>query len=161
VTDKELIAKLGAREVVALTLYGEARGEGRKGREAIASVIGNRVKAKRYGKDLREVCLRKWQFSCWLPQGGAANYESVLDAARVLVNGEDMGPVLKECLAIAGDLCEARLADPVKEATHYMTRSLWRSAKAPEWVKGLEPCATLGRHVFFKDVDSPKSGRDR
>jgi len=56
-------------DVIAHTIYYEARGESHKGKLAVASVIYNRCYS-RYGGfitplNLRNVCLRKFQFSCW------------------------------------------------------------------------------------------------
>ncbi|MDY6408142.1 MAG: cell wall hydrolase [Pseudomonadota bacterium] len=53
-------------EILAKTLYGEARGEGISGLEAVANVILNRVKHPCWwGKSIQEVCLKPMQFSCW------------------------------------------------------------------------------------------------
>lgn len=58
-------------DILARTIYGEARGESISGQEAIASVILNRVAfAKRrgrywWGNTIAGVCLAPWQFSCW------------------------------------------------------------------------------------------------
>ena len=63
--------ELPVAEVLARTLYGEARGEGLPGIEAVACVILNRVafaKARgRYwwGNTVSQVCLKPGQFSCW------------------------------------------------------------------------------------------------
>ena len=52
-------------EVVAATLYHEARGEGEEGMRAVASVIYNRAHQKRWKKlGYSGVCLQKKQFSC-------------------------------------------------------------------------------------------------
>ncbi len=58
--------------ILAKTLYGEARGEGLSGLEAVANTIINRVntaKAKGgrfwWGNDIISVCQKPYQFSCW------------------------------------------------------------------------------------------------
>ena len=51
-------------EIFAKTLYGEARGEGLKGIEAVACVIVNRLKKPCWwGHTIQEVCLKPAQFS--------------------------------------------------------------------------------------------------
>ena len=63
-------------DILARTIYGEARGEGLEGMEAVALVVINRVKAKKWftGYDLingvkipsvAQTCLKRAQFSCW------------------------------------------------------------------------------------------------
>jgi hypothetical protein len=54
--------------VMARTVFGEARGEPYQGRLAVAHVILNRVRAGGwFGASVSEVCLKRWQFSCWNP----------------------------------------------------------------------------------------------
>ena len=53
-------------EYMAKTVWGEARGEDKEGRIAVASVILNRKNKQGWmGKTIIDVCLKKWQFSCW------------------------------------------------------------------------------------------------
>jgi len=55
-------------KVVAMTILGEARGEGKAGMYAVACVIAQRsIEWKRNGKPItpKQVCLQEWQFSCW------------------------------------------------------------------------------------------------
>lgn len=62
-------------DTLARTLYGEARGEDKQGRIAVACVVLNRVKKQKMcgwrivaGQKVPTIdatCLKKWQFSCW------------------------------------------------------------------------------------------------
>lgn len=54
-------------DILARTIYGEARGEKTAGKKAVACVIMNRYKAKKWfsGKTIAETCQKPWQFSCW------------------------------------------------------------------------------------------------
>lgn len=72
-TWKSALSDLAA---LALTLWAEARGEDRQGREMVACVVLNRVahaQAHRsskgapywWGETPAAVCLKAWQFSCW------------------------------------------------------------------------------------------------
>jgi hypothetical protein len=57
---------LAVIDTFARTIWGEARGEGCLGMEAVAYVIRNRVRNPRWwGKDYSSVCLAHSQFSCW------------------------------------------------------------------------------------------------
>ena len=152
-TDTELIGQLSDFDTLALTLYGEARGERVEGRVAVGCVVRNRVKAKRYGADAKAVCLAPRQFSCWLQHDAAhkANYHEVIWAARAL-RQDNLGPVLKECVWIAGGLLDDSLQDITRGSTHYITRALWES-HPPKWLVGQTPKIGIGNHVFFAEVD--------
>src|SRR5258708_99434 len=53
-------------EIVARTVWGEARGEGVDGWVAVASVIKNRAAHPGWwGRDFKSVCLKRAQFSSW------------------------------------------------------------------------------------------------
>lgn len=127
-------------EVLALTLWGEARGESILGRSAVACVIINRVEANGwYGKNIREVCLKKWQFSCW--NGDDPNRSKILNVP----SGDKQ---LKECAVIAELAAQDALQDFTKGSKHYHTADI-----EPGWSKDLTPVFQLGSHVYFNDVD--------
>lgn len=53
-------------DYMARTAWGEARGEGSRGMQAVINVIMNRVRAGSwYGATPKEVCTKKSQFSVW------------------------------------------------------------------------------------------------
>ncbi len=158
-TDLDVIATLRARpngptSIVGVTLFGESRGTGPAERAGIASVILNRVKAQRpsWGLTADAVCLAKWQFSCWTPAGGPANYETVMDAVRMVIRQEPViGPSLTVCLALAAEVVSGSLPDSVKNSTHYLTRSLY-AVHPPAWTHGLTPACQIGATLFFAGV---------
>lgn len=155
-TDAELIAALSDEQVVGLTLYGEARGEWRLGRIGVANTIANRAAAqkRRWGLTAREVCLRPYQYSCWMVEGGLANYEDVIAAARTLTGKEPFrGPVMADCLDIAQAVVAGTLTDVTDGSTHYLTRGLYQSAHCPRWASGRPPKAIIGAHLFFGGPD--------
>ena len=143
-------------QIVGLTLFGEARGEPIEGRFAVANVIRNRVQAQRpkYGLTYRDVCLKAWQFSCWLPQGGAENYALVLDMAqKVSAQAVPLPAMLQECLWIGGGLLGSIFGDTVHAATHYYSPAAMTPAgSVPPWAKGLQPVCTIHHHLFFAGV---------
>ncbi len=159
-TDLDVTATLrgkphGPVAIVGITLFGEARGTGPAERAGIASVILNRVKARRpsWGLTADAVCLAKWQFSCWTPVGGVANYETVMDAVRMLLRQEPViGPALTVCLAIAAEVVSGALPDSVQGSTHYLARSLY-DVRPPAWAHGLTPACQIGSTVFFNNVN--------
>lgn len=121
-TDAEIQPAFTDHQAVALTLYGEARSEPVEGRIAVGCVIRNRVRLMK--TSYRAVCFARWQFSCWLPAGGAANHKEVLRQADALLRGDTVasGSVLDECLFLADGLIRGCLRDRVAGATHYYNR---------------------------------------
>lgn len=132
-------------DTLARTLYGEARGEPVRGKEAIAAVIINRVKRAEargwywWGNTIQEVCLRPWQFSCW--NAGDPNRKKI-EAVRTGNRGFD------SCLRIARRAVAQVLADPTDGATHYHTTAI-----TPPWAKGREPSVRIGNHLFYNNVE--------
>ncbi|MBX3454830.1 cell wall hydrolase [Ferrovibrio sp.] len=126
-------------DVLARTLWGEARGEGEAGMAAVAAVIVNRARRPGWwGRDIVEVCLRPWQFSCW--NAGDPNRDKLL---RVGAIDNSFAAALRIArLALAG-----ALPDPTHGATHYHAADI-----LPGWARGHEPCARIGRHVFYDHI---------
>jgi len=132
-------------DVLARTLWGEARGEPVRGIEAVAAVVVNRVRAARapsgprwWGVDPVSVCRAPFQFSCWNPN----------DPNRAkIVAVTDADPVFAACKRIAARALAGALPDPTGGATHYHTRSV-----LPRWAAGCAPCAEIGSHLFYRHV---------
>lgn len=164
------IDKLTDLQVVAATLWGEARGEGVEGMIAVAHVIANRArKGGWWGSTPRDVCLKKWQFSCWNEndpnrekiiayaqrQNGHPRRIKPLRAAHALVVAGFLAlHELRELrLTDASPLADAiremqRFNDPTFGATHYHTKAV-----SPSWAEGKEPCAVIGNHCFYNNID--------
>ena len=136
-------------DILARTIYGEARGESVRGREAVAAAIINRVDRAarfaaarlrhRWGRTVSDVCLKPSQFSCW--NGDGPNRERILAAAA----GE---PDFDICLRIARRAVAGVLNDPTGGATHYHAKGV-----LPAWSDGHAPCTTIGNHLFYDDVE--------
>ncbi|HRC26301.1 MAG TPA: cell wall hydrolase [Alphaproteobacteria bacterium] len=128
-------------DILARTLWGEARGEGTAGMQAVAAVVLNRVALAEarggmwWGVDVISVCLKPWQFSCW--NRADPNYRSLS-----AVGLED--PYFRNAILIARAALAGRLRDPTGGATHYHATGV-----RPDWAKGVTPTATIGRHVFY------------
>lgn len=157
IADTAVVAQLSNVQVVALTLYGEARGSTKALRLAIAATMHNRVQAKRavWGLDARAVCLKRAQFSCWLPSGGAVNYAEVMRVARGLLAGDPPAafPRLTECLSIAAVVVAGTLTDTLRGATHYYSpNAMVPRNRVPTWAIGLTPVAVIGGTRFFAGV---------
>jgi hypothetical protein len=149
----DLVAALTDVQIVVLTLYGEARGESIESQIAVGCVIRNRLHTGRWGASYAKVCLAPYQFSCWRPEGGKANHETVLRAAEQLARSTTLpeDQALRQCAWVAQGIMGQWIADTVRESTHYVTADLFRAAP-PKWAAGKLPACTVGGHVFFAGV---------
>lgn len=140
-------------DILARTIWGEARGEGQKGMEAVACVIMNRVKANKWFtgyllidhnrvSSVAETCLKPYQFSCW-------NENDVNLEKLKRVGTED--PFFSLALNIANQALSGRMKDFTHGATHYKVRTCkasWIDRNNPQI-----PCYELGKHVFYNNIN--------
>ncbi len=135
-----------AIDVLARTLWGEARGEGPMGMEAVACVILNRVAVAQsygsywWGNDIISVCQKPYQFSCW--NRSDPNYRRLLE-----VNDKNIH--FATALRIARRAVSGTLNDITNAATHYYADTI----AAPKWAIGEKPTLKLGHHIFFKLIE--------
>lgn len=130
--------KFSDQEILARTIYGESRGESHEGKQAVACVVLNRVKSgvRWWGTDIRSVCLKPFQFSCWLAR----------DPNRAVIMAvEDDEPIFAECLGIARDAMSGDLSDVTDGATSYKV-----VGTPAAWATGKTPLITIGAHEFYK-----------
>lgn len=149
------IASLTDPQIVAVTLYGEARGEPIEGQIAVGCVLRNRYHTGRWGSSYAKVCLAPWQFSCWQPEGGRANYDEVLALARELATATVVpeNALFRQCAWIAHGIIGEWICDTVRDATHYYAPDAMVPAGAvPKWAANKRPAVTIGRHLFFAQV---------
>ncbi|AOE63803.1 cell wall hydrolase [Pseudomonas corrugata] len=133
------------RDILARTLWGEARGEGLAGQIAVAWAIRNRVEDGRakswWGEGYAGVCQAPYQFSCW--NKNDPNYPC-LSGAKPIPPKQFAQAQRAADLVISG-------AEPdlTKGATHYYATTM---PKAPAWAAKATQTLRLGNHLFFKDV---------
>lgn len=132
-------------DILARTVFGEARGEPWLGRVAVAYVVLNRVRRPSWwsrwvdgftSDTVAAVCRKKAQFSCWNP--GDPNRRAIEQATV-----ED--PVFLECLTAASVALAGLVPDPTDGADHYHTLTV-----SPPWSRGVTPVARIGQHLFYK-----------
>jgi len=128
-------------DILARTIYGEARGELYGGRVAVANVVMNRLLSGKtwWGVTIPGVCKAKYQFSCWLESDPNRR---VIEA--VTEDDEDFA----ECIEIAREAAAGSLPDLTFGSCHYCVASL-----NPGWAKGNTPVIRIGGHKFFNDVE--------
>jgi spore germination cell wall hydrolase CwlJ-like protein len=137
------------RDVLARTLWGEARGEGAAGQIAVAWSIRNRVemdlhndgKPDWWGEGYAGVCQKAWQFSCWNKNDPNFPY---LSGAKQIPFRE-----LAQARIAADQVIDGKQPDPTSGATHYYATTM---PKAPAWAAKAKQTLKMGHHIFFKDV---------
>ena len=128
--------------IFSLTVWGEARGEGSTGQQAVCNVIMNRVKSGTtwWGDDPRSVCLKPFQFSCW--------NENDPNLPLMMKIGQNNGLVditFDQIQTLAQMALEDNLPDVTNGATSYYAKG----TPEPAWAQGKQPCANIGHHLFF------------
>ena len=124
-------------DVLARTIWGEARGEGSAGMHAVANVVMNRVARGGWrGRHVMEVCQKPFQFSCWNKDD--PNYRALL-----AVDGADIH--FATALRIARRAVIGVLPDLTAGANHYHAAGIY-----PVWSRGERPVAVIGNHIFYR-----------
>jgi spore germination cell wall hydrolase CwlJ-like protein len=138
VTDKD-------RDVLARTLWGEARGETLAGQIAVAWTIRNRVNDGKlkswWGEGYAGVCQKPYQFSCW--NKNDPNY-AYLSSAKLIPFRE-----FAQAQIAADQVMAGKVSDPTGGATHYYATTM---PKPPTWINDAKQTLKLRRQIFFKDV---------
>ena len=143
----EIFGHLDDGQLMALTLYGETRGESREGKIAVGSVIIERVEHRKWdGETVKEVCLMPWQFSCFLPND--PNFPVLRQIAGEWDKTIQKSPVLTQCYEIARGLLDGTISrDPII-AAHHATQYEALGTHA-SWEKDFKHIVTIGHHEFY------------
>lgn len=124
-------------DVMARTLWGEARGERRAGMEAVAAVIMNRVRhPRRWPHTVPGVAHQAWQFSAWNKND---------PNRRKLLAVTERDAQFRTALEVAREAVSGRLKDPTGGADHYHARHV-----RPRWANQNKITARIGQHIFYR-----------
>lgn len=155
---------------LAVTIYGEARGETPEGKQAVGSVIVNRMKDGRWGDSIQAVVTqsrtnsagrRVFQFSCWgddnkdemeevfandrrlteLLRTDPKAYQELKDRLESNANWK----AWQEAKKIAYEILRGARHDNTGGANHYHT-----VAVDPSWNREMPVTATVGAHKFYR-----------
>ena len=125
-------------DILARTIYGEARGEifqyGIAALIAVANVVVNRFQ-KKFAKTIADVCLAPYQFSCWNKDD--VNYKIVQNVAA-------NSPIFRKCLIVAQNVISGKWPDLTDGCDHYHHQAI-----KPTWAMYLEPKRIFGSHCFY------------
>lgn len=127
---------------MALTMWGEARGQSEEGMRAVGHVIRNRWLAKRNGAHVTDTVSAAWQFSAW--NDGDPNRAAMLNVEALPKDSEDYRLWLA-AKRLAAEILAGRSADPTGGALFYHT-----TAVQPAWSSGVAPITQIGSHLFFR-----------
>lgn len=135
---------LSARDVLALTIWGEARSFGRDGMIAVGNVIKNRAASgmKMFGDGIRGVALKPKQFSFWNANDPGQKIRKNIDH----LTGPDKR-TWDEARVIADQLLTGKLPDTTKGALFYHADYV-----KPYWTKGISPVAKTAGHIFYRSI---------
>jgi N-acetylmuramoyl-L-alanine amidase len=136
-------------DIMARTIYGEARSETWLAQEQVGLVILNRVrmdlhndgKPDWWGEGIAAVCLKPYQFSCWLP--GDPNLPKLKaatldDHAFQVAMAAALQCILGLAFGVVND----------NKITHYYVVG----SPMPKWAVGRQHEFIVGKHAFFKDI---------
>jgi spore germination cell wall hydrolase CwlJ-like protein len=127
---------------MALTMWGEGRGEGEEGMRAVGHVIRNRWLAQRHGAHVTDTVSEAWQFSCW--NAGDPNQERMLNIEGLSTHGADYRLWL-DAKRLAAEILAGRSTDPTGGALFYHSTGV-----QPRWSSGIAPVTRIGSHLFFR-----------
>lgn len=146
--DKKVFKEIEDAKLLALVIYGEARGEARGGKIGVASVVLNRLKRGGwFGKTIKEVILKSYQFSCF--NENDPNRIKLLAIAQNWDIFIQKDKVLRECYDIAQKFLDPNdftMKDNVCGATHYKTKDCKAS-----WADKMKLTAVIGNHEFYAE----------
>ena len=145
----ESFLKLTDAQLLALTIYGEARGESAEGKIAVGSVIIERVHHRKWdGQTIKEVCLKPWQFSCFNERD--PNYGKILNIAEQWDEAMATNKALNECFGIAVGLLTGDIdRTPEIAAAHCCQYATDVGAENVTWDDDMKVVARIGNHIFF------------
>lgn len=124
------------KEILAKTVYLEARGEGEQGWRAVAFVIMTRARLnKSYwgGNTVKGVCMKSGQFECWNP------------GQNQTIDDESLYRRIKQVTDRIYDGIDQD--DPTEKSDHYNNPS--KEGK-PEWTKNCDETVEIGEHQFYR-----------
>jgi len=140
---------LSDKQIMALTIYGEARGEAYRGKVAVGSVILERVDHRDWdGKTAKEVCLMPYQFSCFLPDD--PNFKVLKFIAGNWNEAYEKSGVVQECYQIASGLIEGTTFRTPEIAANHICQYKTKDCHA-DWAEKMKLVVTIGRHEFYAE----------
>jgi spore germination cell wall hydrolase CwlJ-like protein len=128
--------------ILAATLWGEARGEGLKGMQAVLNVIINRANGNI--STASQIVLQPKQFSFWNGKSDPRTYAHQLANSK---RGTDK--LFDASLVLVDKAMKGQLTDITGGSTFYFNPHII----IPKWAKSMKKTITIGNHDFYKLPD--------
>lgn len=130
----------------SMLIFGEARGESMEVKKGVGHVAFNRSKHPRWwGRNLLEVILRPYQFSCFLSSDPNRN-------KLLLPLKYESAETWDECFLTACGILSGELPDNTENSDHYFDDSI----PAPRWAVEDKFVKTMGRLSFYRlELEAP------
>ena len=146
------LKNLPSIEILARTLYGEGRSLGDREVTLIGFVIKNRVMAGWYANSYTEVCLDKYQFSCWNCLYNNKVNSNCKAVRKKVVDNQSQYQRMKE---IAGKIIYGQMDNPIPKVYNYILKNndiVIKNNKVESayvsWAEGME-VIDEGEHIFL------------
>ncbi len=140
------------KHCLALTIYGEARGETARSMEAVAWVIMNRTNSIRFPNTVCSAVLQRSQFES-LGSNTTLRYlaEQSQNGTMALPNIRSRR-LVERIHDIAHGAFMGTIPDPTKGATHFWSPSVQFALgrQAPVWSEKLAHHTDVGNHKFYR-----------
>mgnify|MGYP001597488135 CR=1 FL=1 len=155
-TDNNIFINLPPEKILALTAYGEARGEGAEGMMAVLNVINNRAQDSSFfdmniynatGSPYHAVALKQKQFSIF--NFGDPNRPMLVSLAENFDNALSTNASLNQAYQLSKMLTQRVLTDNTSGAVYYHAQSI-----KPSWASSFIPVGNIGRHIFYATASS-------
>lgn len=136
---------------LALTIYGEARGETAEGMKAVAFVVVNRVANRRFPNTVCEVALQPFQFEALAPSS------PLHDMARLALDGEMTFPdmnnnwIRDKIHEIAYRVYHGQTEDITRGAMYFYAPrvQIALGRNHPQWIERKTLTRQIGGHNFY------------
>ena len=133
--------------ILARAIFGEARGESKKGKIGVGWVIRNRADNPGWwGNSYHTVILKElrgiYQFSALDPTD--ANYRSVIDPFHTSSPSDKKA--WHESYEIPGQILNGKVVDPTKGADHFFSTDI----PIPSWADKEDFTVQIGKHKFYR-----------
>lgn len=128
--------------LLAMCVWGEARGETMQAQLGVANVVKNRVRAMRFGDGFRGVILKPWQFAAF--NVNDPNREKLLEPTRY-----EKPEAWEHCYNAAALVFGDDLDDNTEDAVFYHDDSLRQAPRA--WGSVVET-VQFGKLRFYREM---------
>jgi N-acetylmuramoyl-L-alanine amidase len=136
------------RDYLIRTMAFEAAYEPDVGKAAVAHVILNRTKSRRWGDTVKDVVLKPWQFEPWMTRR----------TEMAKLSSDD--PRYRKAARIADAVLAGTVPDPTAGATHFLNPTVVRKRRGgslPLWARG--GGLSIGRHTFYSPEEASPAAR--